>query len=142
MSEPGEGDVTPPPPEGFVPALGRGAFSTRNGPYFHNADGAQAFFATKRHCNSVGLIHGGMLSAFLDGALASAASRGSGQTLVTVHLSIDFLGMGRAGEWVIAEAQLTRRAGDLAFAEAFARAGDRKLARATGIFKLMRRPSE
>jgi uncharacterized protein (TIGR00369 family) len=135
-------EAIPAPPDGFALASGRGAFSTHNGPYFHRAeDGAQAFFALKRHCNGIGLIHGGMLSAFLDGALASAAARGSGQALVTVHLSIDFLGMGRAGEWVIAEAQLTRRAGDLAFAEGLALAGERKLARATGVFKLMRRPA-
>ncbi|HZZ87050.1 MAG TPA: PaaI family thioesterase [Caulobacteraceae bacterium] len=127
------------PPEGFVRALERGAFSNHNGPYFHSAAGAQAFFAQKRHCNSIGLIHGGMLSAFLDGVLAGAAARGGGGTPITVHLSIDFLDMGRAGEWVIGEASLTRAASDLAFVEGRAHVGGRSLARATGVFKLMRR---
>jgi acyl-coenzyme A thioesterase PaaI-like protein len=58
---------------------------------------------------------------------------------VTVHLSIDFLDMGRAGEWVIGEASLTRAASDLAFVEGRAFAGHRTLARATGVFKMMRR---
>ena len=129
----------PPPPDGFAQSMERGAFSTRNGPYFHHADGRQAFFARKRHCNSIGLIHGGMLSAFLDGVLAGAAGRGTGQMGVTVHLSIDFLDMGRAGEWVIGEASLTRAASDLAFVEGRAHVGGRTLARATGLFKLMRR---
>jgi len=135
-------DAIPRPPPGFILSSGRGSFSTHNGPYFHREDGAQAFFALKRHCNSIGLIHGGMLSAFLDGVLAGAASRGSGAVGVTVHLSIDFLDMGRAGEWVIGEASLTRAASDLAFVEGRARVGARNLARATGIFKLMRRRAD
>jgi uncharacterized protein (TIGR00369 family) len=132
-------DDAPPPPAGFTQSAGRGAFSTRNGPYFHDAAGRQAFFARKRHCNGIGLIHGGMLSAFLDGVLASATSRGAGVVGVTVHLSIDFLDMGRAGDWVIGEASLTRAARDLAFVEGRAYIGARTLARATGVFKLMRR---
>jgi len=132
-------EVVPPPPAGFVLSGGRGRFSNHVGPYFHRDDGAQAFFALARHCNSVGLIHGGMLSAFLDGALASAAARGAGGTPVTVHLSIDFLDMGRAGEWVVGESSLTRTSGDMAFVEGRAHVGGRILARATGVFKLMRR---
>jgi acyl-coenzyme A thioesterase PaaI-like protein len=135
-------DDVPPPPAGFVLSSGRGSFSTHNGPYFHREDGAQAFYALKRHCNSIGLIHGGMLSAFLDGVLAGAAGRGSGAVGVTVHLSIDFLDMGRASEWVIGEASLTRAARDLAFVEGRAYVGARNLARATGIFKLMRRRAD
>ena len=132
----------PEPPEGFVPASGRGPFTTHNGPYFQRADGGtaeQAFFATGRHCNGVGLIHGGMLSAFLDGLLAAAAARATGATPVTMHLSIDFLDMGRAGAWVMGEARVTRTTGAIAFAEGRAHIAGRDLARATGIFKLLRR---
>jgi acyl-coenzyme A thioesterase PaaI-like protein len=129
----------PPPPAGFQRSSERGAFSNHNGPYFHSADGTQAFFALKRHCNSIGLIHGGMLAAFLDGVLASAAARGGGGAPITVHLSIDFLDMGRAGDWVMGEASLTRATSDLAFVEGRAHIAGRSLARATGVFKLMRR---
>jgi acyl-coenzyme A thioesterase PaaI-like protein len=132
-------DAIPPPPAGFVRSSGRGTFSNHNGPYFHDAAGTQAFFALPRHCNSIGLIHGGMLSAFLDGVLASAAGRATGGTPITIHLSIDYLDMGRAGDWVLGEASLTRAASDLAFVEGRAHIGGRNLARATGVFKLMRR---
>ncbi len=137
----GEAHDTP-PPEGFVLQPGRGLFTTHNGPYYHkpSEEGAiQAFHALGRHCNGVGLIHGGMLSAFLDGLLAAAAARAAQATPVTVHLSIDFLGMGRAGDWVIGEARVTRTTRDLAFAEGRAYSGTRDLARASGVFKLMRR---
>ena len=135
----GADDLAPEPPSGFRLSSGRGAFSSHNGPYFHNADGVQAFFALKRHCNGIGLIHGGMLSAFLDGVLAGASARASGAVSVTVHLSVDFLDMGRAGDWVIGEASLTRAARDLSFVEGRAHIAGRTLARATGVFKLMRR---
>ncbi len=135
-------ETIPPPPDGFVLSTGRGAFTTYNGPYFNRvtAEGVeQAFYALKRHCNGVGLIHGGMLSAFLDGLLAGAAGRPTGSMAVTMHLSIDFLDMGRAGEWVVGEAHATRTTRDIAFVEGRAHVGGRDLARATGLFKLMRR---
>ncbi len=132
----------PPPPEGFVVQPGRGAFTAHNGPYYHRPDAPgleQAFYARGRHCNGVGLIHGGMLSAFLDGLLASAAARATQATPITVHLSIDFLDMGRAGDWVMGEARVTRVTRDLAFVEGRAYVGPRDLSRASGVFKLMRR---
>jgi len=133
------------PPAGFVAATGRGPFTNHNGPLFHRADGLaaeQAFFALDRHCNGVGLIHGGMLSAFLDGLLAGAAGRATGATPVTMHLSIDFLDMGRAGEWVLGEARVTRATAGIAFAEGRAHIGGRDLARASGVFKLLRRRAD
>jgi len=136
-------DETPPaPPEGFERSTSRGAFTTHNGPFFHRpgAEGAeQAFFVQRRHCNGLGLIHGGMLSAFLDGLLAGAAARAAEATPITVHLSVDFLDMGRAGEWVLGEARVTRLARDIAFAEGRAHMAGRDLARASGVFKLMHR---
>ena len=58
-----------------------------------------------------------MLSAFLDGLLAGAAARDRTSIPVTVQLSVTFLDMGRAGEWVLGEARLTRATRDMAFAE-------------------------
>ena len=80
-----------------------------------------------------------MLSTFLDGLLAAAVAREAGATPITMHLSVDFLDMGRAGEWVMGQARVTRLARDIAFAEGSAHVDDRDLARATGVFKLMRR---
>ena len=138
-------DQQPQPPEGFTLQPGRGPFTSHNGPYYHrpSEEGAyQAFYALERHCNGVGLIHGGMVCAFLDGLLASAAGKASQATPVTVNLSVNFLAMGRAGDWVMGEARATRVTRDLAFVEGLARVGAHDLARATGVFKLMRRREE
>lgn len=131
-----------PAPEGFVRSTERGPFTTHNGPFYHRAaaSGAeQAFFAEARHCNGMGLIHGGMLSAFLDGLLAAAVALETGAVPVTIQLSVNYLGMGRAGDWVLGEAKVTRATKELAFVEGRAQARGRDLARATAVFKLMRR---
>jgi acyl-coenzyme A thioesterase PaaI-like protein len=137
-------DAAPAPPEGYVRAEGRGVFSTHNGPYFvRPGDGPlveQAFFALDRHANGMGLVHGGMLSAFMDGVLAGAARRGAARRGVTIHLSIDYLHMARVGEWVMGEARMTRASGDVAFAEGRAYVGERDIVRCSGIFKLMNPP--
>ncbi|MBV9996782.1 MAG: PaaI family thioesterase [Caulobacteraceae bacterium] len=126
------------PPAGFVAWPGTG-FSGHVGPYFHGPDGAQAFFVAERHCNGLGLIHGGMISAFMDGVLAAAAARATSALPITMHLAVDYLEMGRMGHWLIGEGSLTKATGDVAFVEGRARIGARSVARATGVFKLMRR---
>lgn len=142
MSE--DESAIPAPPEGFIRSGGRGEFSTRNGPYFHKTgveDGVeQAFFALARHTNGMGIVHGGMLSAFADGLLAGAVGKGAGKMAVTIHLSIDFLHMARKGDWVIGEARMTRATRDVAFAEGQLHVRGVDIVRASGVFKLMDRP--
>ena len=136
-------EAVPAPPEGYEPVFGRGAFTTHNGPYFNGPSdkerSRQAFFILNRHCNTVGILHGGMISAFLDGLLASAVARASGMTPITMHLSVDFLDMGRRGDWVFGEAWATKEARDVAFVEGVARVQERDIARVSGVFRLMRR---
>ena len=137
-------ETIPPPPPGFVRSEGRGPFSTHNGPYFHRIgkEGLveQAFYALPRHVNGVGIVHGGMLSAFTDGLLAMAVGRGTGQIAVTIHLSVDFLHMARQGDWIIGEARMSRATKDVAFADGRLHARGVDVVRASGIFKVMARP--
>jgi uncharacterized protein (TIGR00369 family) len=139
-----DNETIPDPPPGFIRSEGRGLFSTRNGPYFHKpGDGdlvEQAFFALPRHANGIGLVHGGMLSAFMDGLLAGAVGRKTGKVSVTIHLSVDYLHMGRVGDWVLGEARCTRATRDVGFAEGRAHVRGVDVVRASGIFKLMERP--
>jgi len=137
-------ELIPEPPAGFVRSQGRGQFSTHNGPYFHRiTEGSelveQAFYALPRHTNGIGLVHGGMLSAFTDGLLAMAVGRGTKHVAVTIHLSIDFLHMARQGDWIIGEAKMTRATKDVAFADGRLHARGVDIVRASGVFKLMAR---
>jgi uncharacterized protein (TIGR00369 family) len=133
----------PAPPEGFVRSEGRGEFTLHNGPYFHRVTGGEpdvvehALYILPRHTNGLGLLHGGMLSAFLDGAMGTAVSRATRRPGLTIQMSVDFLRMARRGEWLIARARLTHATREVAFAEAEARVGRRAVGRSTGVFKLM-----
>ncbi|MDO8295408.1 MAG: PaaI family thioesterase [Caulobacter sp.] len=134
----------PAPPEGFK-ASARGPYTTHNGPFFHRLDDdglEHGFFALGRHCNSLGIVHGGMLSTFMDGVLAGAVGRDAGTASVTVHLSLDFLSMARAGDWVTGDARVTRTTKDLVFVEGRIRVGNRDVMRASGIFKPIRRRAD
>lgn len=134
-------DEIPEPPAGFVRSQHRGQFSTHNGPYFHRVTGGetveQAFYALPRHTNGIGIVHGGMLSAFSDVLLATAAGRGTQKVAVTIHLSVDFLHMARQGDWIIGEARMSRATKDVAFADGRLHARGVEIVRASGVFKLM-----
>ena len=134
-------DQVPQPPEGFTPST-RGPFTTHNGPFFHRIadDGFEhAFYALKRHCNGMGIVHGGMLTTFLDGVLARAVVKAIDSAAVTVHLSVDFLSMARAGDWVFGDGRVTRKTRDLVFVEGRVRVGEREVLRGSGVFKPVRR---
>ena len=133
------------PPEGFALSRGRGPYSTHNGPWYDRIEGERferGFFVLERHCNSFGIIHGGLISTFLDGLLAGQVFRHTGRVGVTIQLSTDFLSMARAGDWVQGDAKVTRHAGDLVFVEGRGHAKSRDIARAHAIFKLMVRRRE
>ena len=134
----------PPPPAGFIPSPGRPTgYIAHNGPYFEGPDGDEtvqrAFYPLTRHTNGLGIVHGGMLSAFADTLLAKAVFRKTGKVAVTMHLSLDFLNMARVGEWVIGESRVVRATNDIVFVEGALRVGERDVLRASGIFKLMQR---
>ncbi|MDP9102968.1 MAG: PaaI family thioesterase [Pseudomonadota bacterium] len=135
-----EGDFTP--PDGFRRSR-RGPFTEHNGPVYHRDDtdqrAVQGFRILKRHCNGLGIVHGGMLATFIDGLLGHAVGAAAKRPGVTIHLSLDYLAMARAGEWVEGEARVTRLTKDVAFAEARAFVGARDVIRASAIFKLMER---
>lgn len=129
-----------PVPPGFVESKGRGPYTTHNGPLYHRIEGErfwQGFRALGRHCNSHGIVHGGWMSSFADGLLASAVWRGTQVRSVTLRLNVDFLGMVRAGEWVEGSAVLTKATRSLGFARAEVTADGRQVLTAEGVFKLM-----
>lgn len=130
------------PPEGFAEMDRSGEFWRMSGPYFGRAreGGAdQAFLAAAKHANAQGFVHGGMLSAFLDGLFSQAVRLTTGDpSVVTLHLSVDFLAMAKVGDWVIGEAMVTRQARDITFVEARIHCAGRDVARGSGLFKSTR----
>ncbi len=135
-------DIDDNAPPGFEPSRTRGPFTTHNGPYFHKVTDEgfwHGFRVRKRHCNSHGILHGGMLMAFADGLCGTAVWRETQSRAVTVRMNSDFLDMGRPGDWIEGTAKVTRAAKSVAFVEGTVTSGSRTLLTVSGVFKLFRR---
>lgn len=129
------------PPEGFVESTNRGPFTTHNGPFFHRIDDDGAFFhgfrAAHQHCNGMGIVHGGLVTAFADGLMGTAVWRETDTVALTIRLNADFLSIAKVGDWVEGTATVTRATRSVAFVEANIYVGGRAIQHATGVFKLM-----
>jgi len=138
-----DGELASAPPEGFV-RFTRGPFLEVIGPMHHRPEAQPAaelaLHLTERHTNRLGLLHGGLLSAFMDSLLGAAVVNHVGRHAVTVQLSINFLRMARQGEWLQGRAEVTHATNGVAFAEGRAFVGEHEIGRASGVFKLMSRP--
>ena len=58
--------------------------------------------AADPHCNSRGFVHGGLISSIADAAMGLSCARrlGDAASLVTVNLSVDFLGSAYTSQWL------------------------------------------
>lgn len=66
----------------------------------------RAFKPGPQHANALGIVHGGMLAAFLDSAMGTAVWHALERRAVTLRLSLDYIGPGRVGDWLMAEGQV------------------------------------
>jgi uncharacterized protein (TIGR00369 family) len=96
-------------PAGFR-EIDTSGFAEANGPWFEKkgADGRmlRGFLPDARHANSLGIVHGGMMAAFLDSAMGTAVWNDLDRRAVTLKLSLDYLGPARIGDWLQAEAHV------------------------------------
>ena len=97
--------------------------------------------AARPHTNSRGFVHGGLISALSDNAMGLNCSRrvGDGASMVTVNLSVDFLGPAQVGQWLAFETAFVKVGGTLCFAQAFVTADGEPCARANAVFRVVRR---
>src|SRR5690606_9245932 len=82
------------PPEGFVLSSSRGPYTVHNGPFYHKVtpDGFwHGLRVRRRHCNSLGITHGGLLMTFADGLLGTAVFRATKTVALTMRMNSDFL---------------------------------------------------
>jgi acyl-coenzyme A thioesterase PaaI-like protein len=130
--DPGEGGWTEVEDEGFIAHVG---------PLHRRAaDGAYAFRAGQKHANLIGVVHGGMLMSFADRALGETAMRAAdGANCVTIQLEMKFIDVGRLGDWIEIRPQVVKRTGSLVFLRGDVREGNRLLASADGVWKILRR---
>lgn len=92
------------------------------------------------HTNSRGMAHGGLITSLADNAMGLSCSvkLGDGARVVTVGLSIDFIGPAQVGQWLAIETNVIRAGGSLCFAQCLATADGAVCARANGTFHVVR----
>jgi uncharacterized protein (TIGR00369 family) len=94
------------------------------------------------HTNSRGLVHGGLIASLADNAMGLSCAlklQADGPRLVTVSLSIDFIGSARVGQWLAIETDVIKTGQTLCFAQCFVTADGAKIARANGTFSLAKK---
>ena len=137
------------PPAGFAPSQARGPFTSHNGPVYERRQGEAVTIGLrvlKRHCNGLGFLHGGMMSAFCDSALAHAVFGSLRRTGVTLKLSVEFYDIVREGDWIEAAPELVFADEETALVRTIIRRGEggdpADVARATATFRLLRRRAQ
>lgn len=143
-------DVTPAAPAvppGFHPVPIGGGFIAANGPLWvlHELrpDGPLVklgFRVEPRHCNPMGMCHGGMLASFCDMLLPISVHRKSAEVgrrfLPTVSLQLDYMAPVPLGAWVEGEADVLKVTHTMVFAQGLVRADGKVAVRCSGVFKI------
>ena len=133
------------PPEGFAPHFRKSPVTDPWEPlYSRRLDGTVQIGVRVRevHCNSRGLLHGGVVAALADNAmgLSCGATLPSVQGLVTVSLSVDYAGSARAGQWLQIAPRVLKTGRSMGFADAVVTADGDIIARASATFRIMSTP--
>jgi uncharacterized protein (TIGR00369 family) len=130
-------------PEGFRARHYGDGFIAVNGPLYLKrlSVGVQLGFRVEaRHCNPMGMCHGGMMATFCDMLLPISAHYLSADLgkrfLPTINLQVDFLGPSPLGSWVQGDAQLLRTTRSMVFMQGLVTADGANVARVSGIFKI------
>ncbi len=95
----------------------------------------------ERHTNlHIGTLHGGALASFADIGLGSGIHAVLGEVAyrcVTAALNIQYLSVARVGEFVTVRPEVVRHSKDLIFIRGLICVGDKNIASADGIWKVM-----
>jgi uncharacterized protein (TIGR00369 family) len=101
-------------------------------------------WAREPHLNSRGMIHGGLIAALADnamghscGAVMLAGGNKPAGGLVTVSLSVDYVGAAKQGQWIEFDTRYVKTGRTLCFAQCFVLADGEVIARADARFKVM-----
>ena len=89
------------------------------------------------HCNSQGLIHGGVLMTFMDHGLSLIIWEAVGRAMTsTIHLDSHFLAAVRPPAFVELDTRILRQGRNTVFARGTLRVGETPVMEATGVWSI------
>lgn len=133
------------PPDGFKPHSRRSPFTDPFEPLFARISADHYSLGTRLrsvHCNSRGLVHGGFIATLADNAMGLTCGTALAQAgrkvlgMVTVNLSVDYVGQAQVGDWLDTQSTVIKLGGTLAFVETRLVSNDTVVARANATFKV------
>ena len=130
--------VTPPLP-GYTIYDPNDPFETMAGPFFWSGrgDGPPNLVCqiTEKHCNTHGIVHGGLMMTMIDLALVATAKTEPEDRFVTVSLNSEFVSSGQIGDLIEARGELIRRTRSMAFVRGQVTTAERTLLTASAVLK-------
>lgn len=128
-------------PDGWK-AVPMNGFISHLGPMLRSVE-TQGLFALQtddRHENSIGLVHGGVLTSLLDQVMANTAWSACGkQPMVTIQMDTRFVGAAKAGDFLTSKATIRQATRSLVFVDADVDGPNGPVATATAIMKFISR---
>ncbi len=133
-------------PEGYAIYDPIDPFENNAGPFYAKRDdngGLEfAILTGPEHCNTHGVIHGGLMMTMADLTICVTARQGTEDThVLTVSLNSDFVNGGYAGDLLRCKANVVRRTGSLAFVDAKVYTDENVLLNCSAVVKRMRKKS-
>lgn len=121
---------------------GRQGFIAHTGPMWARDSGQGLEFgmlADVKHLNPAGVVHGGALTTLIDSAVSTVAWEAMGRVpCLTVQLDVHFMDAVRAGEFVVARAEVMRATAHLVFMRGTLVVGERAVVSATAVMKILK----
>ncbi len=131
-------------PEGFEPHFRKSPMTDPWEPLYSKRTEKAVIMGlrlAKPHTNGRGLIHGGLIAALSDNAMgySCALVMGWSSSLLTISLSVDFIGSAQVGQWLAVETDVIKTGSTICFAQSLVKADDAVIARANGTFRVVPR---
>lgn len=128
--------------QGFVPCSQNEGFSQHVGPFYqrdYKGHIQRALPVDQRHLNPEGVVHGGVLTTFMDYVIYRAIGDQIGHKIqfATINLNCQFLAAGKSGECLLGEGKIVRQTKSVIFAEGVIFNERRQLMSASGIWKII-----
>jgi acyl-coenzyme A thioesterase PaaI-like protein len=89
--------------------------------------------------DNLGIVHGGAIATFADVALGFGVGQATGmaQKFVTVQMQVQFTAAASVGDFIFCRPHVVRKTSSLVFVRGLLEVGERTVASADGIFRLL-----
>ena len=137
-----EENAAPAPPDGFTRRDRRSPLTDPWEPIYSRETAERVdigLWLREAHCNARGFAHGGLICALADNSMGHScvAVLDVENSLVTVNLSVDFIGVAKTGAWLQVNSHVVKAGRSLCFAECKITADGKLCARASATFKVL-----